>query len=184
MCVFSSLVHPSKYVTLYLLRHHNSNPTLLTVCIYGVTLRSLHATHFRVWVQDHSHCLCSRNEPAHWRPTYSGLAIWSGLVGLQGGGGGVHRLRVYESMEEKLVVSLSGSLGGVSVSLGNPVEPDRGLLSLAEEFSVEQVAGCELASVLQDIILQHNTSTGTRCFYATSQSISQCPIYTPPFCQR
>ena len=63
-------------------------------------------------------------------------------------GGGGHRLGSYESMEEKLAVS--ESLGSVSMSLGDPAEPDRGLLSLAEELSVEQVAGCELASVLQD----------------------------------
>ena len=63
------------------------------------------------------------------------------------GGGGGHRLRLHESMEEKLAMSLFGSLGNVSMSLGDHVEPDRGLLSPAEEFSVEQVETCNLQLV-------------------------------------
>ena len=53
-------------------------------------------------------------------------------------------------MEEKLVVSPSASLGSVSMSLGDRVEPDIELLSPADEFSEKQVARCELASMLQD----------------------------------
>ena len=58
----------------------------LNVCIFSVTLRSLHAPPIKIQAQDRGQRLCSENEPVHRRPTYNGLTTWLGLVGVQSGG--------------------------------------------------------------------------------------------------